>query len=667
MSSQGFQQALVPLPAAQQLTSLVAAQYLSSLEKAIPPTKASTPTPKRKKREPLWKASLPSLDTYSQMSILFERIFSKSSVVDSIAQAQTCRLNNYAWSDLRLFCGPPIAPHKNLVHRLDRTKSLTGRGVLALLLATPMAISEKLIARQQIVKALLADSSAVTALNQLYTRYLAIENRMISLWSDYDPLFNPFYEDFIQDVLYFGGRRAARLNTSASSLEIRKRVYFDFAMGLHATSLSFQGYYIWKVLTDQNTFKMITSSNNPLWVRVLAWYPLVTIPIELLSAKEHYQRWVTPLQYLATRLGDVQAWLKIAQEVIQTINSSPTLAALYAPYLENTRALLQTEPTTPLHQLIKDILHMPFKKWSVIFHNNGKLLQVYKSLLAHKDQLVDIFYELGQLDAFLSVARLLDESQTYPQGNTYTFAHFIPILSETKPSMHLVDMWNPLLDKKQAVSNTVAMGTTSGIRTIILTGPNAGGKSVFLSGVTLSLLLGQTFGIVPAREAYFTPFCWINTYLDISSDIISGKSLFAAEVDRAYQQLNIVRNLGPRSFAFTVMDEIFSGTNPMEGEAAAYSVVHYMAQYANNLSIVATHFPKLTLLPERAPGAGFANYKVSVTVTQDRKLNYSYKIGAGKSDQAIALLILENQGYDMAMLAEAKDILAQPQKYAAHF
>ena len=72
------------------------------------------------------------------------------------------------------------------------------------------------------------------------------------------------------------------------------------------------------------------------------------------------------------------------------------------------------------------------------------------------------------------------------------------------------------------------MDAAGGTRNITLTGPNAGGKSTFLMGMTTSLLLSQTFGIAPAKEAKLTPFDKINTSINIMDDIAAGKSLFMA-------------------------------------------------------------------------------------------------------------------------------------------
>jgi DNA mismatch repair protein MutS len=654
--------------AGQQLVKRIADQYLSSLEGGIDQVSPLEVDRKpRKKRRKVWEVSLPYLKEYISVKILLEHIFNKSRVVDSLAAAPTCMLNKYAWRDLKLFYGTPSAPNHHLLQRLDRCTTLVGRSALAILLATPTTVLETLSKRQQVVQCLCQDTTAFGRLEELYKAYLPTEGRLLSLWSTYDPLFSPFYEEFIQDVLYFGGHRAPSLNKSVGSLETRKRLYFDGVLGLHAASLGFQSYYIWKVLSDRNTFKMITAAHNPLWVRVLAWYPLATIPIELLNAKEHYDRWATPLRYLSLRMADVQEWLVSVQNLLKTVAESPALQEHYGPYLARTRDLFDQDTTTVLSQLVGRLLQTPFKNWSVFFNNNGKLLQVYRLFLAHRDALADVMYEFGQLDAFLSIARLLKEDGSLPGKNGYTFTRFIPIVpGQTKPVLSFIDFWHPFLDKEKAVPNAVRMDA-GGTRTIILTGPNAGGKSLFLAGAALSALLSQTLTIVPAQAATLTPFHSINTYLDISADIADGKSFFTAGVERAQQQLATIAALKPNEFSFTVMDEIFSGTDPREGEAAAYSIVHHLAKYVNNLSIISTHFPKLALLQERAPGEGFANYKVVVDFTKEGKVVYLYKVVPGKSDQTIALSILEEKGYDPALVAEARDVLTHPEKYKADF
>ncbi len=132
--------------------------------------------------------------------------------------------------------------------------------------------------------------------------------------------------------------------------------------------------------------------------------------------------------------------------------------------------------------------------------------------------------------------------------------------------------------------------------------------------------------------------------------------------------IDTLADLGHDEFCFSIMDELFSGTNPVEGEAAAYNIAHHMGQYENSLSILATHFPRLTLLEERAQEDGFVNYKVIVHQDPEtRALDYPFTIQLGKSNQTIAIDILEQEGYDSDMLKEARDIIENPENYTASF
>jgi DNA mismatch repair protein MutS len=186
--------------------------------------------------------------------------------------------------------------------------------------------------------------------------------------------------------------------------------------------------------------------------------------------------------------------------------------------------------------------------------------------------------------------------------------------------------------------------------------------------VTTSLLLSQTFGIVPAKEAVMTPFDKINTSIDITDDIAAGKSLFMAEVDRAQKHINLLAGLQQDEFSFSIFDEPFSGTNPTEGAAAEYSVLEAMADHTNTLNIVATHYPIVMLLEKNCPEKGFVNYKVYITYqSAEKKLNYTYKVIPGKSNQAIAIDILEEQGYDIRLLKRAREIIEYPERYQSTF
>ncbi len=115
--------------------------------------------------------------------------------------------------------------------------------------------------------------------------------------------------------------------------------------------------------------------------------------------------------------------------------------------------------------------------------------------------------------------------------------------------------------------------------------------------------------------------------------------------------------LEPDEFGFVVFDEMFKGTTPIEGTAAAYGVAKHLGRFDNCINLVATHFEKLTDLEVDA--GTFDNYKVMVTKNEDGSIGYPYKLFKGISDQHVALDILANQGIAGSVIQEAQTIVGQ--------
>ena len=190
----------------------------------------------------------------------------------------------------------------------------------------------------------------------------------------------------------------------------------------------------------------------------------------------------------------------------------------------------------------------------------------------------------------------------------------------------------------------------------IITGPNAAGKSTNLKAVAISAVLAQTCGIVPARQCVMTPFHVLETYLNITDDLKQGNSLFKNEVIRASELLRRVSaKNGESGPALLVFDEMFNGTTPYEGMSAAYSVAAHLAQRPNVLSVIATHFSQLTVLPQTYQN--MANMHVSVQPLRNGRWHRPYTLGKGVSDQHIALDMLAEEGIDSSIVDTARDLL----------
>lgn len=281
--------------------------------------------------------------------------------------------------------------------------------------------------------------------------------------------------------------------------------------------------------------------------------------------------------------------------------------------------------------------------------HKGRVLVAYRLMHNLKKHFEPLLLHLGRIDAVLSCATLYKEFS----HKRVSFS-FVEYKEAPMPSINAVNFWNLLINTDVVIPNSLQLGEQER-RNMIITGPNAGGKSSLIKGLVINLILAQSIGLAAADKMVITPFHTIATYLNIIDDIAAGNSLFKAQVLRAQEMVFLAENTPPHLFNFIALDEMFNGTSPQESEAAAYSVAHYLGTFANSMCVLATHHPQMTLL-EKGTDC-FANYKVSVVVHPLKGIHYPFKLEPGISQQHIALNILKEEGFDNAIIQHALKLL----------
>jgi hypothetical protein len=277
-----------------------------------------------------------------------------------------------------------------------------------------------------------------------------------------------------------------------------------------------------------------------------------------------------------------------------------------------------------------------FKGEASFFSLTGRILVAHKLVQEVKDELRDAFEALGTFDALVSTAKLIQEF--YKQRVTFCFAEFV---TTDTPYMELTEFWNPLVDSNVVVPNNVALGNP--VSTMILTGPNTGGKSTVIKGITLNIVLAQTFGIAAAQSMKLTPFTTINTNINITDNVKENLSLFAAETARAKHVLNEMSALKPNQFGFCVFDETFRGTAPDHAEKLSCWYAKELATIKNIICLHATHYPSMIDLEQQTQGT-CKNYKVEIEKLADGSLKRDYILREGSTLHNVAEDILKEQG-----------------------
>lgn len=247
------------------------------------------------------------------------------------------------------------------------------------------------------------------------------------------------------------------------------------------------------------------------------------------------------------------------------------------------------------------------------------LYEVYQN----EDQLAQVFASIAEMDAYNAIATKMLEGQ----GTDHEFC-FAQVMTSAQPQVVSTGFWNVLVPG--AVINSMKMN-----QHVILTGPNAGGKTTSIRAILQNIVFAQTYGIAAAEQFAYTQFDALLSYLNISDDLINGYSLFASEVKRAKELLEIIKALQPTQKLFFALDELFTGTASEQGEKCAYEFIKKTATFDGTLFIYATHFDKLKDLGKQ--NIGLMNCKVDAPIkNNDGKLVYPYTLSAGASTVNVA-------------------------------
>lgn len=276
-----------------------------------------------------------------------------------------------------------------------------------------------------------------------------------------------------------------------------------------------------------------------------------------------------------------------------------------------------------------------------LLSNFGKQLKIFKNF--KRDAYLPLINRCYMIDCLMGIV-------SAKQKLNLSIPDFV---TSGDPCLNLQGMWHPCLDQGQVVKNDVVLGSDNQDKTrnMMLTGPNAGGKSTLIKSVVISIIMSQTVVVVNADSARLSPFKYINSQIHIP-DCKGKESLFEAEMYRSksnFEQLEMI----DKQPSFIVMDEIFNSTNPIEGIAGAYAIAKSLGAHESNLSIISTHYVYLTRLAKETKL--FKNYKMNV-ILRDGTIEYPYKMSRGVSRQYIALELLKKNGFDTKIIEEGMRI-----------
>ena len=191
---------------------------------------------------------------------------------------------------------------------------------------------------------------------------------------------------------------------------------------------------------------------------------------------------------------------------------------------------------------------------------------------------------------------------------------------------------------------------------IILTGPNASGKSCYLRQVGLIQLIAQIGSFVPATEAQLSICDRIFTRVGAVDDLATGQSTFMVEMN---ETANILNHATPKSLV--LLDEIGRGTATFDGLSIAWAVAEYLATEIQARTIFATHYHELNELASILTNV--ANYQVTVKEMPD-KIIFLHQVSPGGADKSYGIEAGRLAGLPASVISRARQVMGQIEKHS---
>ncbi|XP_068167936.1 DNA mismatch repair protein Msh3 isoform X2 [Antennarius striatus] len=233
------------------------------------------------------------------------------------------------------------------------------------------------------------------------------------------------------------------------------------------------------------------------------------------------------------------------------------------------------------------------KEWTSFLDQFGEHYHAMKRAISH----------LATMDCLFSLAEVAK------QGN-----YCRPEICENRCQILIKDGRHPAIDLLMGEHNQYVPNLTDlqgdGRRTMIITGPNMGGKSSYIRQVALICVMAQVGSYIPACEAHLGILDGIYTRMGASDNIYKGRSTFMEELTEAS---DIISHATERSLV--ILDELGRGTSTHDGIAIAYATLEYFITEVKALTLFVTHYPPLCEL-ERVYPVHVSNYHMAFLLNE---------------------------------------------------
>ena len=371
-----------------------------------------------------------------------------------------------------------------------------------------------------------------------------------------------------------------------------------------------------KLFTEFNTVSM----NQKIYLLVSAAFYIFSI----------YQNIALCIKFNNNMIKIHQHFIRIKEYLDHTIDSIDNYS-FYSKHLESHQMFLTVllEKRSILAELREKLSFISeYKLTPKKMFELGHVLKYFYELFSDKDYEDAFLYSFG----FNGYIRIIESLKENAKKDQIHFAEFI----KKKQNSIIHNNYYAVLKNLDPVKNTVKLGGN-----LIITGPNASGKTTLLKSLLVNIILTQQFGCGFYDSAKIKPYKYIHCYLNIP-DTSGRDSLFQAEARRCKEIIDMVSN-HKKDTHFCIFDELYSGTNPEEATRSAITFMEYLAKRKNISSMLTTHYIKVC--KKLNDNKNIGNYHMKIEKQCEGDFNYTYKLSKGISEIKGGFKVLKDMNY----------------------
>lgn len=362
------------------------------------------------------------------------------------------------------------------------------------------------------------------------------------------------------------------------------------------------------------------------------------LKVALKPSGNYYQdisKYLTLIVYLLLFVyGTVQSFDSsfMMQKTLTDLNQKMVSIQRFVKNATELRNILATNPwksvTITQNQRINELPNTQMSTFYQLWSSKERLQEI-------KDILIDVYAQ----DAWFSIQKMKNSP-----------GWSIPQFKIDQPT-RIWNMGHPKLVQsiKNATRNPIDL-----TRSLIITGPNAGGKTTYMKTMCINQLLAQSFGITCSQKAIIQPVHAIGSFLRVQ-DMVGTSSLFEAEVQRCAQLLTLAKQIHNSNHRMLILlDEPMHSTPPIEGASTAMAVIEKLASYPTITVMCTTHYHHMTKLAITNPQ--FHNISMDCQKQSNGTFIFPYCIRKGPSFECIALELLPVKEIEKDVVARAIEI-----------